>query len=223
MGAVVRLKRKALLVLIAFVMAALVFGLPLLAVLCLGAERSDALGKWLNAHAQPRHDHSIGREVPNFSLTDQESRPVTRDSLKGRVWVASFFLSRCAGTCPMTSAKMASLQERIRDPGVILVSFSMDPENDTPAVLKEYASRFRADAARWHMLTGEHAQITSIVDGLGLAEGSGQQPKDMIHSDRFVLVDREGNTRGDYDSNDPAAMDHLAEDATELATAERDR
>jgi protein SCO1 len=216
-----RRHRKALLLGAALAAPIAAFGLPILAVILLGPQRSEAVAGWLTRNAQQRHEHShpAGRVVPAFSLVDQQDRTLTRDDLKGQVWVASFFLSRCAGTCPMTSAKMAQLQQRVTAPGVKLVSFSMDPANDTPQVLKEYASRFSADGERWHMLTGDGREITAVVAGLGLAEKQGQQPRDMIHSDRFVLVDATGRTRGFYDSGSAGDMEHLAADAMALAGA----
>src|SRR4051812_26580127 len=109
----------------------LVFGLPLLTVLWIGPARTDALVGMLGA--APRgpaagHGHPAGREVPVFSLVDQERRTVTNRDLRGHVWVASFFISRCAGSCPMTSSKMAKLQEQVAHGDVKLASFSMSPE-----------------------------------------------------------------------------------------------
>src|SRR5215211_8355679 len=94
-------KRRFILVMMALAMPLLVFGLPVLAVLWLGPQRGDALAQWANRQAVARHQHPAGQEVPSFALLDQREKTLTREDLKGRVWVASFFLSRCAGTCPM--------------------------------------------------------------------------------------------------------------------------
>jgi protein SCO1/2 len=209
----------------AVLLPTLTIGLPVLAVRLIGPERSDAAVAWLNTHtpnpptAISPHVHPVGVLIPPFSLTDQLNRPVTADSLRGRVWVASFFLSRCSGACPMTSAKMAKLQREIRDPRVVLASFSMDPGHDTPEVLREYAGRFGADPERWHLLTGDRGQIVNLVAALGLADGQAgvRSPADMIHSDQFVLVDASGHSRGTYSSSDPGAMEHLARDAEGIA------
>jgi protein SCO1/2 len=211
------MRRKLVFAAAAFAMPLLVLGLPLVAALCIGADRADAVAAWLNRHSGHGRSPTVGTRLPPFALVDQSGAPVTSDSLKGHVFVASFFLSRCAGTCPMTSAKMAKLQQAITDPRVKLVSFSMDPERDTPAVLAEYAKKFDADAARWHMLTGDREQVVRVVDGLGLAIVSGQRPTDMIHSDRFVLVDADGAARGFYDSGQDGDMTRLASHAAALA------
>ena len=121
----------------------------------------------------------------------------------------------------MTTAKMAKLQEQICQPDVKLVSFSMNPERDTPKVLSEYARRFNIDPERWHVVTGDRAQIVGVVCGLGLAERQGQTASDMIHSDRLLLIDRDGRVRGDYDSGNPESMRHLADDAMALANGVR--
>jgi protein SCO1/2 len=202
----------------AVLMLVLVFGLPTMIVLRLGPGRSGVLGKWMVADPTSTHVHPIGREVPQFSLIDQQQRPITRDSLKGHVWVASFFFSRCAGTCPMTSSQMSKLQRQVPDGDVRLVSFSMDPQYDTPEVLRSYARQFKADDERWYMLTGERGQITRVVDALGLTDPKqGQKADTMVHSDQFILIDRQGRTRGFYTSTDDTALQHLAADVALLS------
>src|SRR5215207_6755776 len=108
--------RKALLLGAALAAPIAVFGMPILAVILLGPQRSEAVAGWLTRNAQQRHEHPAGLVVPAFSLVDQQDGTLTRDDLKGQVWVASVFLSRCARTCPMTSAKMAQLQQRVTAP-----------------------------------------------------------------------------------------------------------
>jgi protein SCO1 len=212
------LQRKLTLCAAALIAPVLVFALPIVLVLFIGPQRTEALARWLSVYRQAvEHSHPAEGQVPVFSLIDQEGRSVSDQTLRGNVWIASFFLSRCAGTCPMTSAKMARLHTAIADQRVKLISFSMDAEHDTPNVLREYAKRFHADSNRWHMLTGDPAQIAAVVQGLGVAEVQGQQAKDMIHSDHFLLINRDGQLRGHYNSTDPAAMQHVADDATTLA------
>ena len=213
------LKRKPLLLLTALCLPLLAFALPVLAALLIGPARADAVVAWLGRNSFRPHQHRVGVPVPPFALIDQQGRTVTRETLRGRVWVASFFLSRCAGPCPMTSAKMAGLQQRVADQDVTLVSFSMDPDRDTPEVLRGYAEQFAADPARWHMLTGDRGQILGVVDAFGLAARQGQAAAEMIHSDCFVLVDADGRARDYYDSGNPRHMDRLAAAAAALAPA----
>jgi cytochrome oxidase Cu insertion factor (SCO1/SenC/PrrC family) len=144
--------------------------------------------------------------VADFALTDQAGRPVTRADLLGKVWVASFVFTRCATLCPQVSATMARLQHDLADePGLVLVSFSVDPEHDTPAVLKEYAARYGADPGRWHFLTGRQDAVYDLIEhsfllGVGQNRGSARAPgNEVTHSSRLVPVDRRGYTRGFFD------------------------
>ena len=90
--------------------------------------------------------------VPDFSLTGQNGQAVSRTDLRGLVWVADFVFTSCTGPCPELTLRMRSLQKSLRKagPGVKLVSFSLDPETDTPAVLTRYAERYHADPDRWY-------------------------------------------------------------------------
>ncbi len=158
--------------------------------------------------------------VPDFELIDQAGRPVTREMLKGRVWVADFIFTRCAGQCPLMTAAMARLALRVPDAaGLRLVSITVDPTWDTPSVLAQYAKAHGASADRWLWLTGSRETIERLcVDGFKLAinaeSGTPQEP--ITHSTRMVLVDREGAIRGYYEADDEQAMKRLAHDLRRL-------
>jgi len=149
-------------------------------------------------------------EVPAFALTDHQGRVVSRETLAGRVWVADFILTRCAGQCPMMTAQMARLARTLdREAPVRLVSISVDPTWDTPEVLATYAQAAGADRASWLFLTGEAEEITRLCrDGFKLAfgEADGTAEEPITHSTRLVLVDRLGRIRGYYDATDDEAM-----------------
>ena len=179
----------------------------------LGPVAARTMGSSAAAAADKRF---VGSAVPSFSLTDQEGRTVTDQTLSGHVWIGSFILSSCAGSCPMTSAKMARLQRAIQDPRVKLVSFTMNPERDSPSVLKEYAGKINADPNRWHLLTGQRADAVRIAEGIGMAAQLRQRPEDIVHSEKLVLVDATGRTREYYDLNQEGVLDHLAQDAMAL-------
>lgn len=151
-----------------------------------------------------------------WSLTDQDGRPVSSDDLHGRVWAAGFIFTTCPGICPQMSARMAKLQEQLPK-DVHMVSFTVDPATDTPAVLKAYAQRHKADPSRWHFLTGEKAKVVEMIQQMKVpfTEATGDQP--IIHSEKLLLIDADGNVRGLYPSNEPEAMDKLVDDATALA------
>jgi protein SCO1 len=117
----------------------------------------------------------------------------------------------------MMTRKMAALQEAVPAANVKLVSFSVDPARDTPAVLKEYAKNAHADESRWHFLTGNLDAILLAADGMKLSviPAKGERPID--HAEKFLLVDTTGRVRGVYDSNDDQDLKKLARDAAKLA------
>jgi protein SCO1/2 len=155
--------------------------------------------------------------VPDFKLTDQSGRPFTGKKLEGKVWVANFIFTTCAGPCPRMTGQMRDLRdksERMQD--VRLVSFTIDPARDTPEVLSEYGRRYGADPDRWYFLTGPQAELHKLkryAFKLGNVDGS------LEHSTRFVLVDRKSRIRGYYDSSDQEKMQQLLADVTTVVEA----
>jgi len=160
--------------------------------------------------------------VPEFSLLERSGRTTTLADLRGSIWIADFIYTTCQDTCPMQTAEMAQLQEEWKDrAGLKLVSFSVDPEKDTTEVLSRYANRYKADAQRWLFLTGAKEEISRLVqEGFRLSAValSSDSNKDSVimHSPRFVLIDKHGEIRGYYDSRDPQAMQRLKKDAASL-------
>ncbi|HVT89450.1 MAG TPA: SCO family protein [Tepidisphaeraceae bacterium] len=157
-------------------------------------------------------------DAPSFSLTDQNGKKVTDADLRGNVWVATVFFSQCPGVCPMMSARMAQLQKSVKLPDVKIVEFSIDPEHDTPAILKEYASKLGADESRWMFLTGEKQGMFDLaVNGFKLQAAPASEGQPIIHTQKVLLIDRMNRVRGYYDTNDDDAMKKLATDAQQLA------
>ena len=159
--------------------------------------------------------------APDFSLVERSGRAVSTDDLKGRVWIADFIYTECEDTCPLQSRAMAALQADLEGYGDLRsVSTTVDPLTDSPALLSQYADRYGADGERWLFLTGELQTIRRIVqDGFRLSAAPLEgQPVDPVvfHSSRFVLVDRAGEIRGYYDSNDPRALERLRRNARML-------
>src|SRR5262245_28324698 len=104
-------------------------------------------------------------EVSDFQLTERSGRTINRDDLKSKVWVAGFVCTRCTGQCRQIAASMAALQEKLAgQKDVYLVSFSVDPEHDTPKVLTEYAKQYSADPDRWLFLTGDRAKMYELIE-----------------------------------------------------------
>ena len=162
--------------------------------------------------------------APSFSLTDQDGKSFGSEDLRGKTWVAAFIFTHCPGVCPQMTMNMSALQQAVPDRDVHLVSFSVDPERDTPAVLKEYARSFDADPARWHFLTGDGAKVFDVAAGLKLtAAPAGKFGPDIVHAEKLLLIDGEGRVRGAYDSKDEQEMKNLARDAAALADRQAGR
>jgi protein SCO1/2 len=148
--------------------------------------------------------------VPAFELVAQSGQPFDSRALSGHVWVADFIYTTCPGPCPMMSSKMNRLQTST---DVKLVSFTVDPEDDTPAVLTEYGKHFKADSARWTFLTGDR----SVLNNLGLhAFHLNSVDGSLIHSTRFTLVDRQARIRGYYSSEEDGFLPKLLHDLRQL-------
>jgi cytochrome oxidase Cu insertion factor (SCO1/SenC/PrrC family) len=166
-------------------------------------------------------------EVPDFTLVSQTGDSVRLADLRGQVWIGDFIFTNCASTCPMMTSQLVKLSgalagvDRVR-----LVSFSVDPDRDTPSRLAEYAAGYGAQPERWLFLTGDKAAIRRLsVEGFHLPVGdatpadlaAGAEP--VLHSTRFVLVDAQGHIRGYYDGGDEAALERLRAHVRELAAA----
>ena len=157
--------------------------------------------------------------VPDFELTERSGRTVRLADLKGRIWVADFIFTSCAGPCPMLSQQMSGFQTALaRAPEIRLVSFSVDPERDTPAVLSEYAARYKADRERWLFLTGDRTTVYRLIrEGFRLTvEEEPESEGQILHSLRFALVDRAGQVRGYYNGDDPESLRRLLPDVDRL-------
>ncbi|HLV66559.1 MAG TPA: SCO family protein [Polyangiaceae bacterium] len=164
----------------------------------------------------------LGR-VGAFTLTDQNGRSFGSDALQSKIWVAAFMFTRCPTICPRITSRMRDLQVKAKDRGVPvhLVSFSVDPEHDTPAVLRDYATRFRADLSSWSFVTGDLAVVRqAAVEGFKLAlEGTADASKEhygILHGSHLVLVDRDLVIRGYYRTDDEQELDRLLADAGAL-------
>jgi len=151
-------------------------------------------------------------EIPPFELLNQQGRTFHRSALNGHVWVADFIFTNCEGPCPRMSSRMHAIQGTTAST-VKLVSFTVDPQRDTPQALNEYGKRFAADGARWTFLTGDTATL-DMLDRDAFKLGSIGAAMD--HSTRFVLIDKKGRVRGYYGLADGDLVTRIAKDAARL-------
>lgn len=164
--------------------------------------------------------------VADFRLTDQDGKPVRAADLEGSVWIGAFMFTRCPTICPRITRRMREVQTAAKQQGVALklISFSVDPENDTPPVLTAYTREFGLDTANWRFLTGDMATIQKTAEqSFKLAlEGkpdSGAEHFGILHGSHLVLVDAKRTIRGFYRSSDDDVVGRLVADAKRLAPA----
>jgi protein SCO1/2 len=183
-----------------------------------------AIGLALLARSmRPKQALPLYGEVPSFKLVDQRGAAYTTASMLGHATVVDFVFTHCTSSCPRLTAQMAELQKRFAKDGsdARLASFSVDPENDTPPVLADYAARAGADPARWTFVTGPADDvIRAVVQGFKVSAAKierGAADSEVTHGDWFVLVDAAGHIRGYYPTDDERDIDHVIEDAERLA------
>jgi len=169
------------------------------------------------AALQQRTVSSYGT-VPSFQFVNQNGQSFGSAQLAGRIWIADFIYTTCPGPCPMISTRMSELQKPLEKTDVHLVSFSVDPEKDTPQVLRGYADKLQAEPKRWDFLTGPKSAIYKLShDGFKLAVSDGSDAQGIpVHSTRMVLVDRHGEIRGFYEATAADAVTKLLADTNHL-------
>ncbi|MEQ9263243.1 MAG: SCO family protein [Owenweeksia sp.] len=168
---------------------------------------------WLKPGAQALENF---HRIPPFLLFNQNGDTITEDSLKGKVYVADFFFTSCPGICPKMTNNMLSLQDSFRhDPEVWLVSHSVTPEYDSIAVLKDYARTKGIDSDKWHLLTGDQELIYTLGRKAYFVEedlGLEKEADEFLHTENFVLVDRQLHIRGIYNGLNKASIQQLIVD-----------
>ena len=157
--------------------------------------------------------------VPGYSFINQDSNVLNNDYTKGRIWVAHYFFTSCPSVCPKMIKGMGDVQEAFSgNENVKLVSLTVDPDHDTPAVLKAYAANHNIATSQWQLLTGNKKELYRYArNGLFIVATDGDGgPGDFIHSDKLVLIDRENHIRGYYDGTDKTAVHLLINDIKRL-------
>jgi protein SCO1/2 len=195
---------------------------PLRLIIVVGALAAGLGLAMFERETRPRPGLAILGQLPGFRLMDEVGAPFGRESMVGHVNVVDFIFTRCSSSCPRLTARMGELQEilaRSKSTGH-LVSFSVDPENDTPPVLFAYAQQAHADLSRWSFVTGPLEQVErAAVDGFKVSvqkitRDAGDY--DVIHGEWFVLVDAGGRLRGYYSVREASDLDALAKDVLAL-------
>ena len=154
-------------------------------------------------------------QLSEFKMINEKGREVHLKDYRNKIWIANFIFTSCAGTCPLLTQRMKAVQDELeaKKLPVHIVSFSVDPERDTPERLASYAQSYGADATRWCFLTGPLEDVTRVVvQGFKISMGKVKRDApveapsegeifDIVHGEKFILVDAQGQIRGYYDSD----------------------
>ena len=144
------------------------------------------------------------KTVPDFSFIDQHGKTITNEDYDGKVYVVEFFFTTCPSICPIMNENMLKIQnEFFGNPNVGIASITIDPEYDTPEVLKEYAAKYKITKPQWHLLTGEKEKIFQLANNsFNLYVGQAAEAEGGFeHSGFFALIDQEGKIRSRIDEN----------------------
>lgn len=176
-----------------------------------GEEHGDA------EHATDHSAANLGK-LSDFTLSNQAGQEFKLAAMKGKVLIVNFFFTRCEGPCPLMNKKMEAFQEKFaNDADIKLVSITVDPAHDTVDVIKTYAETFKANPEKWSFLTGSKDVINEVMEKqmkLGGAEDA------KTHSTRFVLIDKDANIKGYFDSASEEELTKLESEARQLVSAE---
>jgi protein SCO1/2 len=174
-----------------------------------------------NEKGEGRTD-TVFMPIPKFAFTNQNGELITREKLEGKIVLADFFFTHCESICPLISTQMVRLQERLKAEGlqnqVIFISHTVDPKNDTPEVMKNYANQIGADLSMWNFVTGMQEDLYELAqEGYKLtAFPSDTAQGGFFHTDQVALLDQDCKIRGYYDGTSTKSMDQLFSDLHKL-------
>ncbi len=154
-------------------------------------------------------------KISDFNLLNQNGDTITQDYYNDKIYIADFFFTTCLTICPIMTDHMLQLQEELKDqPDVLLLSHTVIPQHDSVPVLKKYAEEKGIDAEKWNLVTGDKKEIYDLARKSYLAtksDGDGG-PYDMIHTENFMLIDKDRQIRGFYDGTQPGVIEEVLKD-----------
>ncbi len=164
---------------------------------------------------------TLNVDVPDFVLVNEQGQTVSTRTMKGTVWIAEFIFTHCAGPCKEMTEKFNQLQTEIADKDVKFVSISVDPDRDTPVVLKDYGKDAGAVPGRWSFLTGDKSMVYATARGMLVSVVPATEDSPLLHSEKFILVDASGKIRSVVNSKDDDAVAKMIRDAQTYAADAR--
>jgi protein SCO1/2 len=169
-------------------------------------------------YGQPELD-TVFRTIPHFSFIDQNNKVFNQEKTKGKIYVANFIFTRCGLICPKVTNQLARVQDAFLDKNdVLFVSHTVDPKYDTPEILKKYALKNDAIDGKWYFVTGDKGELYKtalkgyfipVSDASVYNKAITNPDEAFIHSEKMILVDKEGVIRGFYDGTDSKEIDRL--------------
>ena len=164
-----------------------------------------------------------GHRVGAFRFENQDGVWITDADMKGKISVVEYFFTTCKSICPIMNSQMKRIQKKFTNQtDVRIFSFTVDPDTDTVAQMKRYASAHKAKAGQWHFLTGKKADLYGLarrsffVLKPAEAQNLGDAGSDFIHTNNFVLIDKQLRIRGYYDGTNPEEVSLLQAHITQL-------
>ena len=161
----------------------------------------------------------IGHRIGSFEFENQDGVLISNKEVQGKVYVAEYFFATCKSICPIMNRQMQRIQSAYeKDKRLKLLSFTVDPDNDTPEQLKKYANDHQYIKGKWHFLTGKKedlyrlARKSYFVLKPSEAQNLGDAGSDFIHTNNFVLIDQKQRIRGYYDGTNPKEVNQLIHD-----------
>ena len=164
--------------------------------------------------------------IADFSLLNQNGDTITQENYRDKIYVSDFFFTTCPTICPIMTANLVEVQAALaNDPEVLLLSHSVTPEIDSVTQLKKYAIEKGVNDAKWNLVTGDKKQIYELArkSYLAVQEDGDGGPFDMIHTENFILVDKQRRIRGFYDGTKEEEMDRLLSDIEILKNSEEEK
>jgi len=158
--------------------------------------------------------------IPAFSFTDQNGNNISEKNVANKIYVADFFFTACPGICPKLARNLKIVQDAFaNDDEVLLLSHSVTPDKDIPAVLKRYAANYSVIDSKWYLLTGNKDAIYNIARKFYFADedlGMQRNSNDFLHTENMLLIDKHRRIRGVYKGTSAAEMNNIIADIKKL-------
>ncbi len=185
---------------------------------CEGEKKQDAKAPLLLTVYGPKRAVAEGdttyHTIGNFSFTNQYKETITQKTTEGKIYIADFFFATCQNICPAMSTQLIRVQDAIKnDNDILILSHTVNPDHDTVEVLFTYAGKYKAIKDKWHFLTGAKKDINALAEKSYLVSAQDDgTPEGFVHSEKFLLIDKQRRIRGVYDGTDSLQVDLLIKD-----------